>query len=272
MTRRLASRCGLLAAGVILGGCFGTPTPLAPGLSGSVGTPQAGVLTHGVELPVRGPGFRRYRPRSPNYWGNPRLIAGITHAAQVVDRAYPGTAPLLVGDLSARRGGKIPGHRSHQSGRDIDLLFYVTTPSGASIHSPGFVPLDSDGLGQVPGADEPTYVRLDVERNWLLVKTLIELDALRVQWLFASRDVEALLIEYALARGEPLELVWRAATVLLQPGDSSPHADHFHMRIACSPSEMVAGCEGGGPYWPWLELPAPPTFSAPGELAALDEG
>ncbi len=258
-----------LLAAAFATGCFGIPTPLAPGVSGSVGIPQGGVLTDGVELPVRGPAFRRYRPRSPNYWGNPRMIAGIQQAARIVDEALPGGHPLVVGDISAKHGGKIPGHRSHQTGRDADFLFYVTTPTGAPIPSPGFINLDTDGLGLIETEDDKSYIRLDVERNWLFVKALLSIPGLEVQWLFVSRGVEAQLIDYALARGEPLELVWRAATVLLQPGDSSPHADHFHLRIACTPAEMVAGCEGGGPYWPWLELPAAPSFFAAPELREL---
>src|SRR5262249_42060405 len=37
-----------------------------------------------------------------------------------------------------------------------------------------------------------------------------------------------------------------------QPSDSLPHDDHLHLRTTCAPDEVVRGCEGGGPYWPWL--------------------
>ncbi len=71
-----------------------------------------------------------------------------------------------------------------------------------------------------------------------------------------------MVIEYARARGEDPELVWYAESVLLQPGDSASHDDHLHLRIACTPDEAVAGCLGGGPYWPWLprlpQLVSPP--------------
>jgi hypothetical protein len=33
----------------------------------------------------------------------------------------------------------------------------------------------------------------------------------------------------------------------------------MHLRTACTPEEAVIGCEGGGPYWPWL----PPLPTAP---------
>jgi penicillin-insensitive murein DD-endopeptidase len=251
----------LLLCGALSLGCVGMPSPLAPGLGGSVGTPQSGVQTAPEELPRAGKGFARYRPHSPNYWGNPRLIRALVAAAARVEEALPGGAPLLIGDISSRRGGKIPGHRSHRTGRDVDLLYYVTTPTGAPIASRGFVSIDSDGLGRVPESDD--YVRLDVERQWLLTKELIRSPELGVQWMFASRDIEALLIDYAIARGDDPELVWQAETVLLQPADSTPHADHIHMRIACTPEEAVLGCEGGGPYWPWLPLlPSLPPLDA----------
>ena len=44
-----------------LSACFGVPSPLAPGLRGSVGLPSHGVLTNGSQLPESGIGFERYR-------------------------------------------------------------------------------------------------------------------------------------------------------------------------------------------------------------------
>jgi penicillin-insensitive murein endopeptidase len=70
-----------------------------------------------------------------------------------------------------------------------------------------------------------------------------------------------------------LNLIWHAETVLLQPGDSTPHADHIHLRIACSPEEAVTGCEGGGPLWEWLpsELDSPPLDTAELERIANED-
>ncbi len=238
-----------LALGVTLGGCFSAPTPLAPGLWGSVGMPNQGVQTGALELPEQGKGFERYRPKGRNHWGRPRLVNALTRIAAEVDSELPGGV-LVIGDLGAKDGGQIPGHASHRSGRDVDLLFFAETPAGAPIASPGFVRYEADGLAVVPGSDD--YVRLDIAREWLLVKKLVNDREIGVQFLFISRPLEALLIDYARARGEPLELLYRAQTVMLQPGDSLPHDDHLHLRIACSPEETQAGCSGGGPYWEWL--------------------
>lgn len=245
--------------------CFSAPTPLAPGLSGSVGMPSSGVQTGALELPRAGKGFVRYRPQGKHHWGRPRLVRALTRIAAEIDDELPGSV-LVVGDLGAESGGKIPGHASHRSGRDVDLLFYALSPGGAPRQSPGFIRYEGDGLAIEPGSGD--YLRLDVEREWLLVKKLVLAPELGVQFLFISKPVEAALMDYARARGEPLELQDHAQTMMLQPGDSLPHDDHLHLRIACSPDEAQAGCSGGGPYWEWLPpLPTSPALSQ----ALLDE-
>jgi penicillin-insensitive murein DD-endopeptidase len=232
--------------------CSHIPSPLAPNASGSIGRPNHGLLLDAAELPRSGPGFSWFREQGHHY-GLERLVRAIRSVAADVERARPGGSPLLIGDLSSSRGGRLPGHASHRTGRDVDFLFYTLTLEGEPIASPGFVKFGPDGLSRLP--DERggiKYVRFDVAREWLLVKALLMSEDANIQWLFISEPLEALLIEYALAMGEKAEIVWRAETVLLQPRDSLPHDDHIHARTACLPEETVAGCEGGGPYWPWL--------------------
>jgi penicillin-insensitive murein endopeptidase len=238
-------------------GCFGSPTPLVPGLEGSVGVPHHGVLTVATELPVAGAGFVRYRKLGPNHWGNPRLVRALEQAALTVEERMPGGAPLIVGDLSAQTGGKIPRHASHRTGRDVDLPWFVTTPEGVPVQNPGFIPVGADGLAPIEGTD--AFLRIDLPREWQLVKALITSPDIDVQWMFCSKEVEALLIDYARARGEAPTLVFRAETVLMEPSDSLPHDDHIHLRIACTPEEAILGCEGGGPRWEWMApLPESP--------------
>jgi len=229
---------------------MGTPSPLAPGLKGTIGVPHNGVLTDASELPRKGPGYTRFRPRSPIYHGLPRLVAAIERAAAHVEETFPGGAPLVVGDLSAETGGKIPRHNSHRTGRDVDFLFYITSPSGISRRNPGFIPLGADGFVRLP---DESYAVLDVARQWALFRALLTDPTIDIQFLFMSRRLEARVIEYALAKETDLELVWHAQTVMLQPGDSLPHADHVHVRIACRPQEAIQGCTGGGPHWPWFK-------------------
>lgn len=237
------------ASPVFVCGCLGTPTPLAPQLQGSIGLPHSGVQTGAVELPLKGPGFERYRPFGSAYFGQPELVNEVQRVARSLDERWPGP-PLVLGDLSARDGGQIPRHNSHRSGRDIDLLWFLTTPQGAPVRSPGFIHVGPDGIAIDP--DTGSYYRLDIERQWAAIRTFLESETVHVQWMFMSRPVEAMIIQYARARGETDELLWRAETVMIQPQGSLPHDDHIHLRISCTPETMITGCAGGGPYWEWL--------------------
>lgn len=232
-------------------------SPLTPGLQGSIGLPHLGVLSEPVELPRKGDGFEWFNPAG-NHFGTRELVDAIQFAASEVARQRPGSPGLQVGDLSGRRGGRLPRHASHRTGRDADLLFFTTSLSGAPIPSPGFLQFGADGLASLHPKKSGPYVQFDVERNWLLVKALVEAPGPGVTWLFVSRPVEALLTEYAFARGEDPVLVWHAENVMLQPRNALPHDDHFHLRIACSPDMAVRGCEDNGPQWPWL--PPPPVW------------
>ena len=230
-------------------GCARAPSPLAPHWAGSIGLPHRGVLTRASELPAEGAGYRSLSSND-RHFGTPRFVAAIERAAAKVARDRPDSV-LTVGDLSARNGGHISSHSSHRSGRDADLLLYMTTLEGARVTSTSFVSVGRDGLAW----DEANkrFLRLDVERQWLLVKALVEDPEARVQWLFVSRPVEAILIEWARARGESGETVVRAMDAMLQPGPpAQSHDDHLHVRIACTPDEIEGGCEPTGPVRPWI--------------------
>jgi penicillin-insensitive murein endopeptidase len=258
MRRAFSSLGGLGPLVVALGltgltgltGCARAPSPLAPLLTGSIGLPHRGVLTKPTELPAEGVGYRLLAPTNERHFGTARFVAAIERAAAKVAHERPGST-LTIGDLSARTGGKISSHSSHRSGRDADLLLYMTTLDGAPITSPGFVHVGTDGLAFDEA--EKRFLRFDVEREWLLVKALVEDPEARVEWLFASKPVEAMLIDWARARGESGDTIVRAMDMLLQPGPPAQnHDDHVHVRIACDPDEIAAGCEDNGPVRPWL--------------------
>ncbi|MGD0677221.1 MAG: penicillin-insensitive murein endopeptidase [Polyangiaceae bacterium] len=249
---------------VALAGCASAPSPLVPGWRGSIGTPGHGVLAGGTELPADGPGLQWLR-KNDRHWAIPRFAAAIQRAAMAVARERPG-AKLRAGDLSTRDGGgPTPPHFSHRSGMDADLLFYVTTLEGAPVDSPGFVHFGSDGLAR----DEvgKRWLRLDVEREWLLIRTLLEDPDARIQWLFVSDVVQAMLVEWACARGESPEIVRRAQMTMAQPNPGGVHDDHVHVRTACSPEEVATGCQPAGPRRPWLQYDLPSVDDSDADLA-----
>ena len=89
---------------------------------------------------------------------------------------------LLVGDLSAKDGGPLTGHNSHQTGRDADVGFYVMNASGKPLPSKHFVSFDRNGVGK-----DLTNLRFDDARNWFLVESLLKDEKRRTCTTSSSR-------------------------------------------------------------------------------------
>ena len=251
-----------------LSACVGlVPAPPEPV---SFGTTAAGVLRSGRPLPDRGPGWVRARPGEPTRYGTPALLGVLERATAEVARAFPGTAPLRIADLSSPAGGRHPRHGSHRSGRDADLLFYVTDPAGRSRTGRGWLAYSRFGVAverRRPGGREASgaIFLFDDARNWHLVRTLLLDEAAGVQWIFVSRGIEARLLRWAIAHEPSADALARAALVLHQPAHASPHDDHFHVRVLCSPRERAYGCRNRGPVWTWLRAAWDRPERAPGD-------
>jgi penicillin-insensitive murein endopeptidase len=238
------------------------PHPLAsPGTSG--GRTSDGWLVDGAPVPASGEGLRAYGDREKRF-GSRRLAEIVVETAAYLAGRFAG-AVLRVGDLSAECGGRIAGHHSHRSGRDVDLLFFTAEADGSPSVRARARHFISDGTAM--GVSPPLF--LDLERNWGLVAHLLEAYPGDVQWIFASHGVKAALLRWALENGAPLETVLRAAEVLHQPGDSGPHDDHFHVRIYCAPDERTFGCADVPPLWPWVRRTYDRLPHAPLDDAAL---
>jgi penicillin-insensitive murein endopeptidase len=115
------------------------PRELARGQS--VGAPWAGRLQHATQLPP-GDGYHIRRPTRS--FGTEATVELIERAIGDTLEQFPDAHVLAIGDLSAESGGPISEHRSHQSGRDVDIgLLYHEQPAG---YPGGFVHADADNL------------------------------------------------------------------------------------------------------------------------------
>lgn len=239
-------------APLMLLGCVG----FAPRGEATVshGMTNDGVLLGGVPLPDRGPGYVRARAGESTRFGTPELVATLEGAAAEVASRFPGGAPLRIGDLSGPGGGRHHRHASHRTGRDADVLFYVTDAHGRPVPSTGFVRFDRFGFASIPsGAPRAgERVAFDDARNWAFVRALLTDEEAPVQWIFCSNGVKSRLLRYAAAHEPSPELLFRASWVLHEPRGALPHDDHFHVRVACTARQRASGCLERGPIWPWI--------------------
>ena len=79
----------------------------------------------------------------------------------------------------------------------------------------------------------------DTARNWVLIEELLRDPSIQVQWIFVAHFIERMLLEHATETGVSETLRERAAAVMKEPSKSSPHKEHFHVRIYCSLEERI---------------------------------
>lgn len=214
------------------------------GTSISYGRPSGGRLIDGVKLPDQGPGYvtpETWKTRG-NRYGTNELVALIKGVAKRM-RKRSKDARLVVADLSGHRGGaSLKFHRSHQSGRDVDLMYYVRDAEGKALE-----PTVMHSFDAKLTARDGSGITLDVPRTWALMRELLTAQEAYVQYIFVYRPIAEALIAHATKLKEPETLIARASKALKQPGDSAPHNDHMHVRVYCAATDRMFGCQDIGP-------------------------
>jgi penicillin-insensitive murein endopeptidase len=179
----------------------------------SLGRPNRGAVLNAVQMP-EGELWELVDPGRS--WGTQETIDQLVAAIRLASERTPMAHPMHVGHISREQGGHIRPHRSHQSGRDVDLGYY-------------YVPEHHIGWYQKANART-----LDRARTWTFVRTL--LTDTHVEYIFMDRSVQKLLKEYALGIGEDAE--WLATVFQLGSRHPEPiiraawgHATHMHVRF-----------------------------------------
>lgn len=220
--------------------------------STSIGGPSSGRIEGAVPFPDSGPGFNHNakRPYGARF-GSVELVQTIIRAAANVAEKIPDSL-LVVNDLGLQEGGPIHEHGSHQAGRDADILFYSLDARGRPIASVG-VPIDPKGEGvdfkdlKDPKDDQP--IKLDVKRTWRFAAELITVADIQLQRIFIVEHVRQMLLDEAARVKAPKAIVQRFADITCQP--ESPHDDHMHVRLFCTPEDMARGCLDSPPNYPY---------------------
>ena len=219
---------------------------ITDGTSVSVGRASHGYLVDPSRLPDKGRGFAT-RPiwlARDNRYGTDELVELITGVSRRLAPQMHGTR-LIVADMSSRHGGSAGTtafHRSHQSGRDADLLYFMRDVEGRPFEADAMHQFDARGH-----ARDGSGLVVDVPRTWLLVKELVVAPEAPVQFIFMYEPIARLLLDHAAQIGEPPQVIAKARLALKQPGDSARHDDHMHVRIYCAKADREYGCTDMGP-------------------------
>lgn len=174
----------------------------------SVGFVESGRMVNSVRVP-QGDDWIVVSPELA--YGTQETVDYVLTAIREVRAQYPKAPPLRVNQISAREGGYLRPHKSHQNGRDVDLGFYYPT------------------VDPIRAREREKYI--DLELNWALLKALAT--HTDVQMILVDKRVQKVLYDYALRQGESKE--WLDS--LFNAGFKSlikharGHRDHFHVRF-----------------------------------------
>ena len=173
----------------------------------SIGFTNAGRLVNGVPFPTGG-NWLVVAPEGS--FGTQETIDFILAAMGEVEARFPDTPPLRVNHIAKKDGGYLRPHRSHQSGRDVDLGFYYPTADPVRVRA--------------------REQHIDVARNWALVRALIV--NTDVQFILVDKHVQKVLRAHAEAVGENrawVDSLFSGPEPLIR--HARGHRDHFHVRF-----------------------------------------
>ena len=225
-----------------------SPSDLEPNPSVSVGYPNRGLLRFGMRINDEKDLQVKIGSLNTRH-GTGELVRLIEYAAHEVAFRYP-RSRLTVGDLSRPGGGRFVPHKSHQSGRDVDLGFYMLNRKSTPVNNHVFVPFNGKGIGRQWG----TIYRFDAARNWALIESLLSHPTADIQHIFVANSTKRALLRQALKERANPELLIRAKRVITQPRNGAPHRSHFHVRIYCSDDDRPM-CKDRPPFYAWHDRP-----------------
>lgn len=187
-------------------------------VSASVGAPNRGQLREAEPLPPH-PG---YYVRDPSRaFGTLETVLWMQDAVQEVLDRHPRSPRVRVHDVSLREGGFMNGHRSHQSGRDVDISLYQRRCADRLCPMRQMRPED-----------------LDVERTFTLLEHWLKNE--RLEAVFLDYSLQAPLYEEGRRRGYSRAQLSR--WFQYPHGPAYPlgvvrhyprHRDHAHVRFVC---------------------------------------
>jgi murein endopeptidase len=191
--------------------------------SESVGLPHDGSILGAMPM-LNGPG-RRVTAERWKTWGTQSTIRQLDKVLSRWAREHPDWPEVLVGNISRRKGGPIEPHKTHQSGRDVDL---------------GYVPKPDKALR---GWQKMNATNLDAEKTWTLMQAFIS--ETNVEVIYADRKLQQLLLRAARkrprVRADQLRK-WFEVAPGARRGETlirhiPQHDDHFHIRFSCGDAE-----------------------------------
>ncbi|OFZ00693.1 MAG: hypothetical protein A2Z97_10755 [Bdellovibrionales bacterium GWB1_52_6] len=195
----------------------------------AVGSYTKGKLKNASQLKQSGPGYVLLFPHRDRAYGTDDLIETVETVAEDLAARFPEGERLQVGDTSARQGGFISGHASHQNGLDVDFGYFRMNHQEQEFNwstlFPDFTALGFDEEFVIGGKLSSNF---DLQRNWELFKALVS--TTKINRIFVDQVIKASLCTYSRSIDDFSVETLRH----LRPWPK--HGDHIHVRLLCPAS------------------------------------
>ena len=194
-----------------------------PSNSESLGHVSFGMVKNAAYLKKETENYIESAYHRKKFYGTTELINTLERAACIVKKATG--VRVAYRDLSAKEGGKIGRHVSHQSGRDVDIHL-IRNINGQ---------LDTK-WAHLASPDKIKY--FDAKANWILVKALV--DNGNIKLILLDEALINKLLNYGKQNEPDQSIVNEIATKLKK---YAGHDDHYHLRVDCSIDDSM--CKEG---------------------------
>ena len=220
----------------------------------SIGAYNGGCLSGAVSLPPNGTGYQVMRLSRNRVYGHPDLKQFIEKLGQTA--AAQGLGVLLIGDLGQPRGGPtLSGHRSHQTGLDVDIWFLLSKQAESRILSFNERETWSASSVLADNSDNIDYAQ------WSLANEKVLEAAARMP------EVDRIFVNPSVKRELCMRKISHDWLRKIRPWWK--HDDHFHVRLKCptgnqqcieqEPLPRGDGCDAGLAWWFSAEAKKPAT-------------
>lgn len=191
-----------------------------------------GALSHGHPNRGRITGEPCLLPDIPQLYTRrfERIAHGSSHAIELIVRAFANfrrdtgyEGEFIVGSISRPHGRRFPPHRSHQTGRDVDIRLPM--------------------LPWFPTAINPPAEQIDWRAVWGLIDAFLATGG--VEMIFLDHKLQRPLYYAALSMGASVEELDQIISWPRRDGNkgkqlirhSAGHEGHIHVRLRCGPDE-----------------------------------
>jgi len=186
----------------------------------SIGRASRGRLVRGVELPERPDLYTRRKPEES--WGSSHTIMQLMAAVTRFRHETGFNRAVVIGGISRARGGRFRPHKSHQSGRDVDIRMPLTAAGEGKKHT---------SVGDI-----------DWRATWQLIHAFLV--GGQVEYVFLEHSLQKRLYKAAREAGATKEQLAQWLQWPNQPRTNKGvirhvkgHVVHFHVRIRCAENE-----------------------------------